>query len=388
MSFLCVDKYQEGIDEIELQVDPDTAVDMNTTIQRAKVMLQRQGLLVSAIPKVDSLVDDYNPSWMLGAHPSAFPYNAGARPQGMSEERWAQCLLQRYPASQFARNLGLIADLFNVTQRHSVNKNAWIQFRFRPDQQAAISALSEADVQTVLDAIASRSFGSDLSNTLGALPPGAWTLYNGVKAVGGRVVGTPQSFMSLRSKILSAPAVYGAYTCQLNLSPSELGAKWTFELAGEAYTTDFDGYPSGRPHVTQCKKLIAANPVACAEFLMTYLRAFVDVFCGWPMESDQQLEPNCMFGVIRAMYLKYESSQRGGLHAHGQVCQPFMQAEQLRRIMGDGDVFKEQLFGFFEALMCAYFPVPQSPPTPSYPESLNWMEACPLLPKGVCLVAC
>ena len=56
--------------------------------------------------------------------------------------------------------------------------------------------------------------------------------------------------------------------------------------------------------------------------------------------------------------------------------------------MGNGDVFKEQLFGFFEALMCAYFPVPQRPPTPSYPESLNWIEACPLLPKGVCLVAC
>ena len=137
-------------------MDPDTAVDINTTVQRAKVMLQKQGLLVSAIPKVDNLVDDYDPKWMLGAHPSTFPYNTGARPEGMSEERWAQCILQRYPASQFARNLGLIADLFNVTQRHSVNKNAWIQFRFREDQQAAISALTEVEVQTVLDAIAAR----------------------------------------------------------------------------------------------------------------------------------------------------------------------------------------------------------------------------------------
>lgn len=168
-------------------------------------------------------MNDYDPMWLVGAHPSAFPNNTGARPANMSEERWAQCILQRYPTSQYARNLGLIADMFNITQRHSVNKNAWIQFRFRPDQQAAVSDLSEKDVQAVLDAISSRSFGAELRHRMDALPPGAWTLYNGVRAVGGRVVGTPQSFLSLRSKILAANAVYGAYTCQLNLSPSELG---------------------------------------------------------------------------------------------------------------------------------------------------------------------
>ena len=296
-------KYNEGIDELEVQVDPDSTVDVETTVQRATVMLQRQGLLsnknvlVSAIPRVDQIVSDYDPSWMLGAHPSAFPHNKGARPDGMSEERWAQCILLRYPASQFARNLGLIADMFNITQRHSVNKNAWIQFRFRPDQQAAISELSEKDVQAVLDAISSRSFGAELQQRLSALPPGARTLYNGVRAVGGRVVGTPQSFLSLRSKVLAANAVYGPYTCQLNLSPSELGAKWTFELAGEAYTLDYDGRPSDRPHLVQCKQLIAANPVACAEFLTMYLRAFAHVFCGWPVDSDRQVSHSisCMY---------------------------------------------------------------------------------------------
>lgn len=66
------------------------------------------------------------------------------------------------------------------------------------------------------------------------------------------------------------------------------------------------------------------------------------------------------------MYLKYESSQRGGLHAHGQTCQPFLQAEQLRRMMADKTVFEEHLFAFFESVMCAYFPEPGkniSPPT-------------------------
>lgn len=101
------------------------------------------------------------------------------------------------------------------------------------------------------------------------------------------------------------------------------------------------------------------------------------------------MDPDCLFGVIYAMYLKYESSQRGGLHAHGQTCQPFLQAEQLRRMMADGTVFQEHLFAFFESLMCAYFPVPQCPPSPSSSSPRPWVEASPLCSTGmVCDQSC
>ena len=357
-------------------MDPDSPVDPQTVVQRASVMLQTQGLLVSAVPKSDKLVDDYNPEWMLGAHPSTFPHNKGGCPPGMSEERWAQCLLQRYPARQYARNLGMIADCFNVIQRHSVNKNAWIQFQFRPDQQAAVTSLSQRDVQAVLDLISSNAFGANLTNGLNALPPGARILYNGVKAVGGRVLGTPQSFMSLRSKVMAGTSVFGAYTCHVNLNPSETSAKWTFELAGEKYEHDIEGYPSTRPHIVDCKRIIAANPVACADFLMAYLRGFVEVFCGWPMDSDHQVNPDCLFGLIRLMYLKYESSQRRGLHAHGQLCQPVLQHERLKQIMMDGTLL-EHLFNYFENIMCAYFPVPEYPMAPPAAQEGMCKPTCP-----------
>lgn len=344
-------------------------------------MLQTQGLLVSAIPKSDKLVDDYDPGWMLGAHPSTFPHNKGGCPSGMSEERWAQCLLQRYPACQYARNLGLIADCFNVVQRHNVNKNAWVQFQFRPDQQAAITALSQRDVQAVLDLISSNAFGANLINGLNSLPPGARILYNGVKAVGGRVLGTPQSFMSLRSKVMAGTTVFGAYTCHINLNPSETSAKWTFDLAGEKYEHDIEGYPSTRPHIVDCKRIIAANPVACADFLMAYLHGFVKVFCGWPMDSERQVNPECLFGLIRLMYLKYESSQRRGLHAHGQLCQPFLQHERLKQIIIDGTLV-EHLFGYFENIMCAYFPVPQYTAT-IVARKGPFIPTCPLQKSGM-----
>lgn len=117
-------------------------------------------------------------------------------------------------------------------------------------------------------------------------------------------------------------------------------------------------------YVSQCKKIIADNPVACAEFLNAYLAAFADIFLGWPMDSDSQQKANCLFGEILAYYYKYESSTRGGIHAHGQLIQRFLQAQFLRDLVmnknGD-DMFINKLYSFFEATMCAFFPVPEKP---------------------------
>lgn len=82
------------------------------------------------------------------------------------------------------------------------------------------------------------------------------------------------------------------------------------------------------------------------------------------------------------MYLKYESSQRGGLHAHGQLIQRFLQAEHLRRLMADERAFKEHLFAFFESVMCAYFPVPVRHPSPIIVQRSEWKETCPLINSG------
>jgi hypothetical protein len=364
-------------------MDPNVPIDPAADAHRATVTMQRQGLLVSAAPRSDTLINDYDSDWILGSHPSAFPHNTGGCPKGMSEARWAQIILQRYPVRQFAQNVGLVADIFNITQRHSVQTSARVQFKCRPDQQQAVASLTEVDVQTVLDATTSQLFGAALDNSLNTTsnPTAAKTLYYGMKSVGGRVVGTPQSFLSLRSKVCAAADFFGPYTVQLNLSPSETGSEWTFDLAGKSYQLDLDGHPTTRPHVAECKKIIADNPVACAHFLVAYMRAFCHVFLGWPQGADKQENPDCMFGPLWAPYLKYESSGRGGLHAHGQAIMKFLHAINLRKLITDG-IFKSQLFGFFESLMCAYFPVPQVPPASTTPFSPSYTEVMPRLADG------
>jgi hypothetical protein len=129
-------------------------------------------------------------------------------------------------------------------------------------------------------------------------------------------------------------------------------------MSGKEYKFDALGMPSERPHVQACLKIVAENPVACADVIHAYMRAFADIFLGWPMDSDRQVNPDCVFGVLLAAYLKYESSTRGGKHGHGQICQPALQAQRLKEMLENTPAFQFQLHGFMEAVMMAFFPTP------------------------------
>jgi hypothetical protein len=147
-------------------------------------------------------------------------------------------------------------------------------------------------------------------------------------------------------------------------------------MAGQSYKFNDQGFPVGRPHLTQCYRIIAENPVAAAEMLHAYMRAFTAVFLGWPMDCDTQKTKDCLFGPIRVAYLKYESSTRGGKHAHGQILQPALQAKQLHKLMSERTAVEYQLHGFMESIMTTFFPIPTRAPTPSTSTDA-WRELLP-----------
>jgi hypothetical protein len=246
-------------------------------------MFEQANIIASVLPKDQSIVNDYNAGWVPGAHPSAFPYNKGGRPKGMSEKKWSQCILRRYPVEQFAQNLPLIVDMFNILQRHTAYTSSHIHFKFRPRDATIVAQMTPFDIQQVLDIMQMkpRPYGINLSNRLAAIGkignndgyfrflmdwlivgPAAKVLYHGITAARGRMLGTAESFRSLRSKVMGTFAVYGPYTMQMNLCPDENIAHWTFDLANKSYTFDIAGNPVNRPHITQCRKIVAENPAA------------------------------------------------------------------------------------------------------------------------------
>ena len=136
----------DGIDEVETQMDPNTMVPDAKTAANASSSLHASGVLISAVPK-SSPLNDYDALWMVHAHPSVFPYGTGGCPNGMSFIKWFRGLINRYPCQQYAQNVGMLTDGFNIWQRHEAYKQASVVVRTAPHMAACINSLTQEEVR-------------------------------------------------------------------------------------------------------------------------------------------------------------------------------------------------------------------------------------------------
>ena len=160
----------EGIDEMDVHLDTTTPLSNAAAANAVASTFGQNGLLASIVPKPDKPCDDYDADWFCAAHPSSFPHNTGRCPKGTSLDFYCKTLLNRYPISQFAQTLPLIADSLNILQRHAVNTHAWVQFRCSPDKCNALA-------NTQLTGCASRSI-SRSSWVVLSYPWGLWPIHS------------------------------------------------------------------------------------------------------------------------------------------------------------------------------------------------------------------
>lgn len=184
-------------------------------------------------------------------------------------------------------------------------------------------------------------------------------LYDSFKASSGRILGTDQSFLSLRSDLAALTQFKGAFTVFLNLNPSDMHSSLMFELAGYKYTfdaSDITGPPVGRPEVQEVRQIVARNAVAAANFFWTYIKCFVRLFLGWDVGTKKKIGRGYL-GDVEAYYGKFETGRRGVIHAHSQALQPALEATRLRDHLSKAD-FRPVLLQFLEGVMSMYLPEP------------------------------
>jgi Helitron helicase-like domain at N-terminus len=317
------------------------------------------GVLLSSVP-MTAPFSDYDKMFLLYAHVGTFPHGKGWCPDKMSYLEWVGIILRRHPIEQHGQNCAFIANAFNVYQRHLVNMHSGLEVKMRPYIVDRIKHLSQEHIQEVLRIFGKFLGGDAFNKAMNALPDEANLLLQSLKIVEARVPGTPNSFKSLRCKALSAVTVFGQYTCMLNLCPFESASPHTFTLMGKPYTFDRAGLPIGRPNYIDCLSAVASNPVACAQFLHAYMCAFQHRMLGWPAGASKQVDVNCIFGVVTFAYMKYESSGRGGKHAHGQIVQPVLQTKRLEKLFSEGSAVEKCLYDFMEGFCCSVMPSPDS----------------------------
>ncbi len=352
-----------GLDEVELQFDTqpsfDVAQRMAATVGEAPdaaTVLQSGGFLASTTA-AGAPFKDYDPRWPLLVHPVSFRHGTGAYPKGMSLERWVRIMLLRHPRAQYAQNVVFLLDMFNVVQRHAVNTQTTVQLNLTPSLLEDIGGLTAAQLGEAMQVVKAGLRGKALSDRLRSLPSGARALYDCFKFSSARVLGSPQSFMSLRSRVYGMWHAFGPFTSFLTINPSELNARLNFELAGHPYgvTGEFGAPDDGRPSQLERWRIVARNPVAAAEYFRLIIDAFCAVYMGWPIGSTRQLNPDCLYGVIKALYFKWESSGRGAAHGHGQPTQRDLEPRRLWWLLTESE-HKDEWVAFLEQQMCQWYP--------------------------------
>ncbi len=107
-----------GSDDEEEEPDYDA----EPPLPPASIRLDGNNNIIAAIvPGNSTLVNAFDPEYLLWTHPSVFPWNKGKRPDKMSLLSYYQILLERAPLVQFGHNVGLLFDMFDIWQRNEVS---------------------------------------------------------------------------------------------------------------------------------------------------------------------------------------------------------------------------------------------------------------------------
>ncbi len=321
-----------------------------------------ENVIASVLPLSSKPISSYDNDYLLKLHPGSFPWGKGARPsEGMSLIQYFRLILRRVPLSQFGQNVGLLFTMWDVWQRHEVNRHASIIIQQDASIVGKLNNLTDEEFSEALSVVGKS--GSHLIKAMSKLSFKAKEFLSFLKKLGSRILGSPQSKLSLRSKAFAAPIVYGSSTIMMNLSAAEIAAKWVFEMGEPRTPYAFDLYTgepisqgdSCRPPRMEALRFIAKNFLACQHFFKMYFHAFNDIFLGWPFGAKKQVNPNCIFGVILTILWSYEESGRGGLHGHGPLTVPMFQYKNLQELFKSGRMGRLLLL-FAENLASTFMP--------------------------------
>eukprot|EP00952_Eustigmatos_sp_NYUAD-ZCMA_P009156 37875-Eustigmatos_ZCMA.PRE.1 len=195
----------------------------------------------------------------------------------MTLKRYASLILQRFPREQFAQNCFMILDLFNTLQRHQVNRSTGLTLKEVFSRLGEIGEISDHDVEAFIQHLREGHTPAEISRRR-TTPSQVQSLARSMALTCGEVLGSPAAFRRLQSEATAAWHGLGCWTLALTLNPSDLNSCMVYELAGHGYSFNVEtALPDHtRPEGAARWRIIARNPVACAQFFHVFMRAFIE----------------------------------------------------------------------------------------------------------------
>lgn len=167
----------DGIDDVDVEIDPVVS-DANLRLfqpppqntrdvpsESVKTDAQRHlangAKLVAATAWTNKPFSDYDKEWFLYVHFTSFPHGTGACPAGMTLSRWIKILLNRYPREQFAQNIDLVCNAFDIIQKHEVFTQSHVQMKLAPADVKDIAAMTQHEISLAVHLVKSKVSGKE-----------------------------------------------------------------------------------------------------------------------------------------------------------------------------------------------------------------------------------
>lgn len=285
------------------------------------------------------------------AFPVLFPFGFGGieadrsvRVDFVEHVRWAL----QYHDRRFRRHETFPFVSFGILQRRQALLSARIQMR-RPNFERDARLLANVTAQKLQQAIEEEEQGKSISD------PGVQLLRKHVYTVAGRVKGSNQSRVQLRSQIWSTCIMKNPPNLWLTVNPTDLHDPIAQVFAGEDINLDAFRAELG-PDANQRAQNIALDPYAAAKFFHFIIRTIIETLFGVKVTNFFVKNQMGIFGQVSAYFGVVESQGRGTLHLHILLwLMDSPTAEEMTTLL-KGSEFRRKVVNFIQANLRAYTP--------------------------------
>ena len=355
-----------GVDAMQLIHSPPSPADAVGVMQDAcsdvpaavNKLQKGQTLLVAMGGPGSQPLNEYAPEYPLLAYATRFNNGTGEKPEGMSMNEWTLLQLQRFAPSDdsLAQDATFILSEFNMRCRRDVNHSVGVQCSLTPDAIEEIgNQMTPQQLAETVRIMAKGARGAEYAKLVHTAPPVVQKMLRAARSITARTLGSAAEAHSLRSRQMGVWEWYGPPSISLTLNPAAISTPQFFRLVAVPYGFDPDGAPNLLPPALERWRLVSGSPVSDAQVFLAFLEAFFRVFLGWPPGAPRQADPNCLFGRVESAFMKPETNQRGGLHAHGCVWQFNMRPERLREALTT-EQGQAAVLAFMESVQTQWLP--------------------------------
>ena len=300
---------------------------------------------VTIVPHGSVPVCEYNnPDMWTGGYPWLFPYGSGgpedSRREKISFEKWMQYVLQHH-LERFKKEHGFIFHIFNVLKKREVSLHTSMAVRHPRFSEIAdtLNNLTSKQLENVLNSLSNGNLED----------PTVKLLMKQIHIVGSKIKGFGYSKRIYRSEIQGQMIHLGMPAIFLTINPADVHSPIVSFLTG--HDIDLDAQFPDLPNPRERAKLVADNPVACAEFFNIIFTAVISCLLRYG-KSDGGI-----LGKVSGYYGCVEEQCRGSLHMHMMIwLDGYDSPNSLMERINIEPGFKEKLLQYLETVIKQHYP--------------------------------